>query len=75
MLVGEYLFLGTAGTATLLTAYLLRFHLFGGDKAGMQPFYPVKQKTTSEKAVKGLGTFLLAFYRKPRRQVDNINAG
>jgi len=75
MLVGEYLFLGTTGTAAFLTAYLLRFHLFGCDKAGVQPFYPVKQKTTGEKAVEGLGAFLLAFYRKTGRQVDNINAG
>jgi hypothetical protein len=74
MLRLQGLLLCPPGTPALLTPDLFGSHPFGADEPRPEPLDPVEENAAGEKAVQRLGTFLLAFYREARRQVDEEDA-
>ena len=75
VLLFQDFFLCPFGAAALLTPELLNPLFFGADPTGLDTFNPVQQQPSGEKSVQGLRAFLLAFDGKPRRYMNEIDAG
>jgi hypothetical protein len=75
VLLFQDLFLCTPGAAALLTFQLFNPLFFRTDHPGLHPFNPVQKEAPRQKAVQGLGTFLLAFDGKPRGHMQELDAG
>jgi hypothetical protein len=75
MLRIEDFLLGLSGPASFLTADLFDPHLLRADQSRLESFDPVEDQPSGKKPIESLGAFLLAFYVKAGRQVDEIDAG
>jgi hypothetical protein len=75
MLCFEDFLLGLSGPASFLTFDLLDPHLLRANQSCPESFDPVEDQPSGEKPIESLGAFLLAFYVKAGRHVDEIDAG
>ena len=75
MLLLQDFFLCALGAAALLTPDLFSSLSFGADPSGLDALNAVQKQASGQKAVQGLGAFLLAFDGKSRRDMDKINTG